>query len=211
MTSPTVKAVFFDIGETLVDETRWWSDWADWLGVSRLSLVAVLGGVIARGEHHLKTFSIIRPGFDFDAEWARRLEDGYVDLAPPDFYPDAFPCLERLKNEGFVVGVAGNQSWVDATIREMTAIDFVFTARSLGVAKPATEFFERLSSASGLPAGDIAYVGDRLDNDVAASAAAGMRPVWLRRGPWAFVQQDMLSNAGAVTIDSLDELPAALG
>jgi FMN phosphatase YigB (HAD superfamily) len=203
--------VLFDIGETLVDETRWWSDWADYLGVSRLALMAVLGAVIERGEDHMETFRIVRPDLDFDAVWAQRLDDGYVDLAPSDFYADALPCLDRLKHEGFLVGVAGNQSWIDEMIRAQTKVDFVFTANSLGVAKPAPAFFDRLVSACDLPAGAIAYVGDRLDNDVGPSGAAGMVPVWLRRGPWAFVQQAKGGPPGdVVTIDSLDELPSAL-
>jgi len=28
-----IRAVFFDIGETLIDETRIWEGWADWLEV----------------------------------------------------------------------------------------------------------------------------------------------------------------------------------
>ncbi|OXJ08213.1 hypothetical protein CFB39_37365 [Burkholderia sp. AU6039] len=32
-----IKAVFFDVSETLVDETRDWSEWADYLGVSRFA------------------------------------------------------------------------------------------------------------------------------------------------------------------------------
>ena len=35
-----VSAVFFDIGETLIDETRPWSLLADWLGVPRMTLFA---------------------------------------------------------------------------------------------------------------------------------------------------------------------------
>ena len=45
-----VRAVFFDVGETLVDESRMWGEWADWLGVPRFTFFAVLGAVIARGE-----------------------------------------------------------------------------------------------------------------------------------------------------------------
>ena len=47
-----IRAVVFDVGETLVDETRAWSDWADWLGIPRLTLFAVLGAVIAHGQDH---------------------------------------------------------------------------------------------------------------------------------------------------------------
>lgn len=207
----SIEAVFFDLGETLIDETRWWSDWAGWLGVSETTLLGVLGAVIARGADHKESFQIIRPGIDFDAVWGEKLAEGYEDVVRADFYGDAHACLDRLKAAGYVVGVAGNQSWIDSTIREHTNVDFVFTARTLGAAKPDTLFFERLAEEVAIAPDRIAYVGDRLDNDVAASAAAGMKPVWLRRGPWAFIQADALGAPDVTTIDSLDELPAALG
>ena len=207
----SIEAIFFDLGETLIDETRWWSDWAGWLGVSETTLLGVLGAVIARGADHKESFQIIRPGIDFDAIWAEKLGEGYEDVVRADFYDDAHPCLDRLKAAGYVVGVAGNQSWIDSTIREHTDVDFVFTAGTLGAAKPDALFFERLADEVAIASDRIAYVGDRLDNDVAASAAAGMQPVWLRRGPWAFIQADAFGAPDAITIDSLDELPAALG
>ena len=55
-------------------------------------------------------------------------------------------------------------------------------------------------------AADVAYVGDRLDNDVRPSAAAGMRPVWLRRGPWGVIGDDGEIPAGTLVVDSLREL-----
>ena len=33
----------FDLGETLVDETRYWAGWAEELGVPALTLSALLG------------------------------------------------------------------------------------------------------------------------------------------------------------------------
>src|SRR2546430_1464182 len=62
--SPRIRAVFFDIGETLVDETRPWGLWADWLGVPHLTFFAALGAVIARREHHRRVFDLVRPGLD---------------------------------------------------------------------------------------------------------------------------------------------------
>ena len=44
-----VRAVVFDLGETLVDETRVWGEWADTLGIPRLTFFAVLGSDDRRG------------------------------------------------------------------------------------------------------------------------------------------------------------------
>jgi len=52
----------------------------------------------------------------------------------------------------------------------------------------AREFFEQALHLIGdPPPEDVAYVGDRLDNDVLPAALAGMRAVWLKRGPWAVI------------------------
>jgi FMN phosphatase YigB (HAD superfamily) len=52
----------------------------------------------------------------------------------------------------------------------------------------------------------VAYVGDRVDNDVLPSAEAGMRPVWLRRGPWGVIQRLPDGVRPALVVDSLTEL-----
>jgi beta-phosphoglucomutase-like phosphatase (HAD superfamily) len=62
-----IEAVVFDLGETLVDETRQWSEWADWLGIPTLTLFAAMGAAIAARQHHLAAFELLRPGFDLDA------------------------------------------------------------------------------------------------------------------------------------------------
>jgi hypothetical protein len=45
----SIGAVFFDVGETIIDETREYGKWADWLGVPRRTFSAVFGAVIASG------------------------------------------------------------------------------------------------------------------------------------------------------------------
>jgi len=44
--------VCLDVGETLIDETRVWSTWADVLGLSRLTFMAAFGAAIERGGEH---------------------------------------------------------------------------------------------------------------------------------------------------------------
>lgn len=64
-----IRAVVFDVGETLLDDTREWGAWADWIGVPRNTFSAVMGAVTAAGRNNAETFQYFRPGF----EWRVRL------------------------------------------------------------------------------------------------------------------------------------------
>ena len=211
----TIRAVVFDVGETLVDETRAWSEWADWLGIPRLTFLAVCGAVIARGgSDHLEPFRILRPGLDLHAEVRKREAAGLPDrILAEDLYPDAAPCLRAVRDAGYRVGVVGNQPVsAEGALHDLgLSLDLLASSGSWGVQKPDPRFFERLSTELDLPAGEIAYVGDRLDNDVRPAAASGMTAIFLRRGPWGWIQAlDGDPPEAAATIENLEELPAAL-
>lgn len=87
-------------------------------------------------------------------------------------------------------------------------VDLVASSASLGVRKPDPRFFERVVELCDRPAAEIAYVGDRVDNDVVPAAAAGMVAVHVRRGPWGHLQD--VDGTASVQLDSLAELPEAL-
>jgi len=104
-----LQAVFFDVGETIVDETREYGTWADWLGVPRHTFAAVFGAVIARGGDYRETFQHFKPGFDLAVERERRAAAGKPEsFTEADLYPDARPCLAALRERGLLVGLAGN-------------------------------------------------------------------------------------------------------
>ena len=145
--SRQIRAVCFDIGETLVDETRHWQAWAEYLGVSALTFFGALGAVIERGEHHQRVFQLIRPGFDLAAERARR---GELAFEARDFYPDAVACLKRLRAAGYQVGLVGNQpAAAEAQLAKLgLQADWIASSEGWGVAKPALEFFARVDRKS---------------------------------------------------------------
>lgn len=181
------KAIFFDVGETLVDETRMMRGWADWLEVPHADFDAALAEVIARDEHHRRVFEILRPGFDVGKAIAERRARGldYV-IAAADFYEDALPTMARLGSMGLIVGVAGNQPpKSEAALKAMgLPADIVAGSSTWGVEKPKPDFFARIVEAAGVAPHEIAYVGDRLDNDVIPAREAGLKTVLVRRGPW---------------------------
>jgi FMN phosphatase YigB (HAD superfamily) len=210
----TVEAVFLDVGETLIDETRIWGEWADWLEVPRLTLFAVLGSIAERGEPHTQVFEVFRPGFDLAAERALRRRRGFPErLVPEDLYPDAVESLSALRADGYLVGIAGNQpASVEQVLRGWDLpVDVIGTSEGWGVAKPDPEFFERIVSEAGVEAGRIAYVGDRVDNDVVSAVRSGLTAVFLRRGPWGHLHAHWPDVSQAdLRIESLSELPGAL-
>ena len=190
-----LKAVVFDVGETLIDETRLWERAADTAGVPRFTLMGVVGGLAARGEHHRRAWELL--GVDQPA----------ATWGSDDFYPDALPCLAALRQRGVRVGAVGN-TLTDAEDLLREYVDLVGSSARWGVEKPAPAFFERIVAECGVDADEIAYVGDRVDNDIAPALAAGMVAVHVRRGPWGHLHEP---PSDALAIDSLAELPEALG
>ena len=193
-----VTAVFLDVGETLADETAYWGSIADKVGIPRLTFFAGAGALIARGERdHRRIFDLF--GAE-PAEGDRRFT----------LYDDALPCLVRLRESGYLVGLAANQpDWAEAALAQAGIdVDVVATSAGWGVSKPSPGFFDRIVDTAGRPAAEIAYVGDRVDNDVEPALAAGMVAVHIRRGPWGYLQQGR--ERANVLIDSLNELPQAL-
>jgi len=205
-----VGAVFLDVGETLVDETRHWAFVARVLGVSTFTLFGALGSLIEQGRHHHEVFSLFRPGADLEAVRAElRAAGGPPPPTAEDLYPDAVPCLHELRTAGLRVGLVGNQpASIERALRDLQVpFDFVASSESWGLAKPAPEFFARVVAAAGRPCEEIAYVGDRLDNDVLPARRAGMVGVFLRRGPWGVVHAQRPEAAHAdLRIESLSEL-----
>jgi HAD superfamily hydrolase (TIGR01549 family) len=198
--------VCLDIGETLVDETRVWATWAEVLHVPAFTLMGTLGGVIAGGGDHAEAFPAVgRPGWRRHAEVVTERFGGF---RTEDLYPDALPALEALGAAGYGVAVIGNQPASRTAELRALGVDVAVMAMSeeLGVAKPAPAFFAAVLEQLGGPAaGHVAYVGDRVDNDVGPAAAAGLRAVWLRRGPWGRLQRDDAGRAHLV-VDTLSEL-----
>ena len=190
-----LRAVLLDVGETLVDETPMWSEVADALGVPRFTFFGILGGLTARGEPHSRVYELL--GVERPASPGFRVED---------LYPDARASLAELR-AGYLLGAVGNTG-VEVEALLAGLVDVVGSSARWGVEKPAPGFFARIVSEARCAPAEIAYVGDRVDNDVGPALAAGLVAVHIRRGPWGYLHEP---PAGALRVASLAELPAALG
>ncbi|MFI6730998.1 HAD family hydrolase [Streptomyces sp. R-74717] len=206
-----IRAVVFDIGETLTRDDRYWASWADWLGVPRHTVSALVGAVVTQGRDNTEALRIIRPDIDIAAEYAAREAAGQGEyLDETDLYPDVRLALEGLRELGVRVIVAGNQTSKAGEMLRALGLpaDLVATSAEWGVAKPDVEFFRRVLAASGAAPHETVYVGDHPANDVFPAKAAGLRPAHIRRGPWGHWWADDLDVVATAewSITSLTDL-----
>src|SRR6195952_3180338 len=209
-----IRAVCFDVGETLIDETRHWIEWADFLGVPAMTLFTAIGVTMERGQSLRRVFDIFKPGMDPGTARKRRAAQGWIyDFTAQDLYPDAIPCLTILKERGYKVLIAGNQpvEAEAALVRLDVPADLIASSAGWGVSKPDPRFFDKVIEVAGEAPGSIAYVGDRLDNDVLPTLTAGMKSVFVRRGPWGWMHAQMPEIERAhIRLESLLDLPDRL-
>src|SRR5206468_1486781 len=94
-----IEAVFFDVGETLLNEARMWASLGARAGLEPHVVWAGVGAAIARRAPHESVWELLG---------VERPDAGAAGLEEADLYPDAERCLRRLRADGYFVGLAGN-------------------------------------------------------------------------------------------------------
>lgn len=174
-----VKWIFFDVGTTLVDETRAYDH--------RIREV-IDGTNITFEQFQEKRRFFAKQNLKGDLEAIK-----YFGLTKTPWhkedeipYPDAEDILQYLCGKGYKIGVIANQSAGTAKrLKEwglLKYIDVVAASAELGVAKPDRGIFDKAFEIAGCTAQEAVMVGDRLDNDIAPAKKLGMKTVWIRQG-----------------------------
>lgn len=210
----------FDVGETLIDETRIFARWADRFGVPHMAFFGTIGGVIASGGTLTDGFRLLVPGFDLAVESARwREEDPEGErehFGGGDLYPDVRPAFDTMRKAGLSLVIAGNQPVeAGAALAAMDLpVDGIGISDTWGVAKPRPEFFDRTldlvrEKTPDIAPSEILYVGDRVDNDVLPARQAGMSTALLRRGIYGYRHAaDPEARRADVIVDDLHQVAA---
>jgi putative hydrolase of the HAD superfamily len=122
-------------------------------------------------------------------------------------FDDVLPCLDSLAH--IPLGLISNGD-LEQQLRKLkqTNLDGRFStivvSSEIGVSKPKPEIFLEACRRAGVSPSACAYVGDRLDVDVLASRAVGMKGVWLNR------KKLPMPNLVVPTISTLSELERCL-
>ncbi|MFG3282228.1 HAD family hydrolase [Streptomyces sp. NPDC048111] len=208
-----IETIVLDVGETLVRDDRYWASWADWIGVPRHTLAALVGAVVTQGRDPADALRLLKPGMDVhEARLAREAAGRGEHLGEIDLYDDVRPALGGLRGLGVRVVVAGNMSARAGELLRGLDLpaDLVATSEEWGVEKPQPAFYERVLEAAGADPHATVHVGDHPVHDLFPAKAAGLRVAQLRRGPWGhwWAEDPEVVAAADWRIDSLTQLTA---
>lgn len=105
----------------------------------------------------------------------------------PVLYPDAEETLRRLRPLKLGIVTNGAELTQAAKIRNSglgALTDAVAISGVLGLRKPEPAIFQAICERLGVKPSQCVMVGDSPEHDIAGGRAAGMRTIWIARGPW---------------------------
>ncbi|MEO8509871.1 MAG: HAD-IA family hydrolase [Chloroflexota bacterium] len=227
--APPVRAVFLDIGHTVIrPEPSWESIYVAAFAEFGVDIeISRLAEALHRAYHH--------GGYGFDAGWEPTEQASYdravavdrvaieelgLDPLPDDFfrylsglflqaerwhvYPDALPALDALRARGLTLGAVSNWVWgLPELLHDLdlvTRFDFIVASARVGYEKPHRGIFEHALAQADVPAASVIHVGDHMDADVRGAQAVGIEGVLIDR------EGRQPDADGARRITSLDEL-----
>ena len=123
-------------------------------------------------------------------------------------FDDVRPTLASLRGAGLVLGIVSNfEAWLEDWFGVHELIE-TFPVRVIsgieGIEKPDERIFRRALDRAGVEAVESAYVGDNPEFDVDPPAALGMFPILVDR-------RDRFPDHPGARVTDLRDLPAALG
>lgn len=210
---PTIQAIFFDIGDTLVFDDPPLQERI--VSAAQSAGVALDPARLPQAFRAAESFAVKRyvAGIVWDAPGALRETVGILwqSLSLPPLTdsawlafasafasapftrfapPEALPLLDELKRRGFVLGAISD--WED-TLPEVLSdlglldcFDALAISAVVGVTKPNALIFEDALAQVGLPPEACLHVGDWYELDSAGAQASGMSALlfdWAGRAP----------------------------
>ncbi len=99
--------------------------------------------------------------------------------------PELHPTLQRLRAEGYRLGLLSNAGDAENVQRLIDGADLrqyfnpIVVSAAVGLRKPNPAVFELVRAAWGVPAAECVMIGDTLGADILGAQLAGMRNVWV--------------------------------
>ena len=229
--SPHAPFVFFDLGQTLIDE---W-DYIAYFDQKFLELLNGFGARIDQRNYRALRDSIIRdrkighgsvkelvvevsrllspPGYErvIVSKLEPHIKQGRRDLFK--FFKDAEPTL-RTVSKYCEIGIIANQSEDVAALIQNSNFDKFFKVQiisfSAKLKKPDLNIFELALMQAGRNAKDCIMVGDRLDTDICPANKVGMTTIRTTNSLFALQVPSRACEHPDYTVTCLSEIPEIL-
>jgi len=205
--APKLKAVLFDIDDTLFSTTEFSSgarrDAVEamrrhGLRIPADELLRELNEAIAEFgsnfEHHFEKLLLRLPRERVKGvNWSLAIAAAIVAYHDAKFtrlkpFDDVLPALERLSRSDLLLGVVTDgleMKQAEKLIRLRVASYFppraIFISDRIGISKPNPKLFQKACEALEVPPGQALYVGDHPVKDIDGSNGAGMISVLVNR------------------------------
>ncbi len=224
-----IKAIFFDIDDTLYDSTKLTK-------MARQNSIRAMidSGLPERSEeklYNLLNEIIKKHGSNYAKHYDRLLEELGLEAEPKIVaagvvayehtkegyltpFPGVIPTLLKLK-EDYKLGVISNgiavKQWeklIDLGIHHI--FDVVATSEELGHRKPQKEIFLFAVEKLGLSPAECMMVGNRLDTDILGGNTAGMKTVRIMRGKYKEIIPGHKDETPDLEIDDFTQITDVL-
>jgi HAD superfamily hydrolase (TIGR01549 family) len=201
-----IKAVFFDVDDTLYDQldtfrraVECWS-----VDIGDLSVEALfkqlrhhsdlLWSDYKSGALSLEVMRLLRikqaceaHKLDITDEEAQHFQECYEEeQAKLEMHPEALPLIKGLIERGITVGILTNgpvahqlKKIEQFKLREVIPDRLVYISDGLGIAKPDLKVFQHINQTAEVPPEHCCYIGDSWENDIASSTEAGWQSIWI--------------------------------
>ena len=201
-----VKWLFFDIGNTIYDETEADKDRVETLLSNvdyDVTAEIFYDDMIKAAAAYAKSpFAAVRNKYGIEETIPYYADKEKV-------YPDVISTLERLSLK-YNIGVIANQPSETQDRLEKDGLDRFFDicllSETEGLEKPDRKIFLRALEQADCRPEDAVMIGDRLDNDIFPAKEIGFKTIWLRQG--ISCEQEPINNnyVPDVEVSSFKEL-----
>jgi len=208
-----IEWIFFDVGDTLVNEEKCYNDHFEKCCASLNKLG--ISVTVPEYKNLLETCYRNNTERPLNTVWSSfnsKEEKPSWSHEHETIYDSTYIVLEQLSRH-YNLGVIANQTFgLSERLRDYDIEKFfkiIVSSSDVGVKKPHSEIFEIAMKEAHVRPENSIYVGDRVDNDIIPSKKLKMKAIRIKQGLGKF-HNEHPEYQSDFTINNLNELPLLL-
>ncbi len=197
-----IQWLFFDIGSTLVDESK---------AYEHRIRDTIKNRDISYGRFYNAMVDFAKQGLNAYNEAVHLFGLNRTPWHSGDefLYPETISILDAL-SKWYKIGIIANQlPGTQERLNKMGIgkyIDLTVSSAEAGIAKPDPAIFRLALKRSNCAAENSVMIGDRLDNDIIPAKRLGMHTIWVRQGFGGMADIKKAENIADHTVKSIGEI-----